>query len=501
MEAQNAETTTLADYYPLPNKAFTLDGSEYCPKDDYWKLKTRQIVDFRHLARASQRFRREAKRVMIALLSKSNALTCIAVYRQFANLYRSILPTESEKLDAIEEDHLQAWVATGSNIRYVPQLRIFTNAAREIGAYLISTKAQEILDTVQDIKNGRVLYEDVRTWNPTYGAYRPAEDQELKKALDDGFNTGRISLREYFICRLYRGFGVRPEQLAQLKVGDFKFADETTTLRIPILKQRGEGTRTRFSPWRPVSQGLAHVTTLYIKECVQTFVIDKENIADAPLVLGAHQRNFRTTKCLSHHASRDICQKTFQATWQKLNVISPLTGEPIHVTPRRERHTFGTQLAMNGARAEEIAINMGHSSTTSCEAYVDASIDHFQRMETLVGEAFIPIADRFLGKVIGSKEQFKDVEFALFDSNINPVGSCAIGGCDAVDAGVAPIACYTCRKFNAWEDGPHGSILDFLLDEQRALKERGHSDVAEAKTETIVAICDLIEAIHQLKRS
>jgi hypothetical protein len=87
---------------------------------------------------------------------------------------------------------------------------------------------------------------------------------------------------------------------------------------------------------------------------------------------------------------------------------------------------------MNGCNELEIAANAGHASAESCKAYVDASLDHYQRMERLVGEAFIPIADRFLGKVVrevSDKKIKEDPDAVLFDKNMTGVRSCEIGGC------------------------------------------------------------------------
>jgi len=186
--------------------------------------------------------------------------------------------------------------------------------------------------------------------------------------------------------------------------------------------------------------------------------------------------------------------------FKRLKVVSPITGRQIIVSPQRERHTVLTGLAMLGCNSKEIAANAGHADPRSCEPYVDASIDHFQRMERLVGEAFIPIADRFLGKVIRENQDrtaYNDPNAVLRDRSMTGVGSCQIGGCGAITSGVAPVACYTCRKFRAWKNAPHEAILASLRDQQQTLHEAGHAEVADTKTATIVAVEDLIEAIKK----
>ena len=181
---------------------------------------------------------------------------------------------------------------------------------------------------------------------------------------------------------------------------------------------------------------------------------------------------------------------------QVLGVTSPITGRIITGHPHRDRHTYLTMLAMNGCTADEIAANAGHSSPASSEAYVHAAIDHFQRMEKLVGTAFIPIADRFLGSVTTSKKDSR-ADDPIIDATASGVGSCQIGGCNAIEAGVAPLACYTCRKFRAWSDAPHADLLEMLMEDVDRLRADGHATVADTRLPTIIAIGDLLERIRQ----
>jgi hypothetical protein len=38
-----------------------------------------------------------------------------------------------------------------------------------------------------------------------------------------------------------------------------------------------------------------------------------------------------------------------------------------------------------------------------------------------------------------------------------------------------PVACYTCRNFMPWDDGPHEEVLDGLLRRREAQREKGYS--------------------------
>jgi len=122
-------------------------------------------------------------------------------------------------------------------------------------------------------------------------------------------------------------------------------------------------------------------------------------------------------------------------------------------------------------------------------------------MESAVGAAFIPVADRFMGRILPSEDADEKATSnpaaKIHDKYLSGVGSCHVGGCNAIESGAAPFACYTCRKFRAWANAPHIQLLDLLDREYRQLIASGHQTVAQTKIQTIVAISDLLEAIRQ----
>ncbi|SFK95746.1 hypothetical protein SAMN04488518_112130 [Pseudovibrio ascidiaceicola] len=84
----------------------------------------------------------------------------------------------------------------------------------------------------------------------------------------------------------------------------------------------------------------------------------------------------------------------------------------------------------------------------------------------------------------------------LHDAELTEIGSCEAGGCNALETGAAPFACYSFRKFRIWADAPHVLLLDYLIEEQNRLQDQGHSAEAETLTQPIIAISDLLEAIR-----
>lgn len=480
--------------------AFASDGTPFNPSAEVWNLRTcsRAIgINFGTLRVMAHPWLVDAARRPLRSIVETRNLNSVHVaFQRFRSLLLIAYQRRESQVGLIDAEDVAAWIAHG-NARYLSQLRLLTNAWCTLKSPGIEAEAFTFLERVREPSKDVLVA--VRTWDPNAGPYRPAEDAALKVALDDGFNEDRVSLREYALARTFRGLGMRPAQLAAMKVCDLRRQGDRVEMRIPLLKQRGIPERGAFMPWKPITQGLAEILFLHITENVRPLIGPDGNSDLASLFPRESARQLIPAEDLNEHSDADALGKSHSRTFKKLGVISPLTGEPIVVNPRRERHTVLTGLAMNGCNSAEIAANAGHSDLGSCEAYVEASIDHFQRMERLVGEAFIPIADRFLGTVVRKEADARakaDPDGILLDKEMTGVGSCQVGGCNAVAAGVAPIACYTCRKFRAWADAPHEALLETLLSEQERLLAEGHAEVAETRTLTIVAISDLLEAIR-----
>ena len=477
--------------------ALSSTGVEFDPNEDFWKLDRTAVLNFQKLAEVcTSRFFVQVKTVAKILAETKNAYSASISFMQFRMLSQTVSEAQSAIIDVIDSESLTTWLLRGNNRNYVAQLRIFTRVAKTFEANLLTESAQHFLDNMNLSSHYNEL-EAVRNWDPNRGAFRPAEDLLIATKINEAFTEGKMSLREYFVMRMIRGFALRPSMLTSMKTCDIRDGGDVMHVRIPMAKQRGVQMRGQFMPWKPVSAGLADVIRIYLAEEVFPFVAPsfREN---APLFWNREMKRDQMVEfdgSIAGHATLDNITSIFQKTMRRLNLVSPLTGEKIHNNPRRERHTYATHLAMNGADAAEIAINLGQSSASSCEPYIDATVSHFQSIENSVGTHYIAVGDRFIGNVMS---QDKDPnEFRIVNSKSDNVGTCSASGCGAIDAGVAPFACYICRKFNAWEDGPHQEILDELLKEQVSRRKSNHADFAETTTDTIIAITDLIERINQ----
>lgn len=463
--------------------------------DDVWILREdgrRVIINWGYMADlAASPFEMGLRKSFARIASVSTATTCLTYFNALKDVILYTKAREEGLINSLSADAFAGWIGTQPGPARIAQIKALFKIWRNLRGEGIDVEALDLGERVSAPRYDS--YANVLTWDGDSGPYRPAEDEAIRIALDDAFNEGKIGIKEYALLRVLRGTGMRIGSVVDLKLEDLRQDNGRWFLRIPKEKQRGvAGWRLQFMPWKPISQGLAHVLQMHIEANVRPKVLDGD-IGLAPLFPASRAKDLTLP---SAHIHERTLRKTYVDTLQGLGVISPITGRIITGHPHRDRHTYLTMLAMNGCTADEIAANAGHSSPASSEAYVHAAIDHFQRMEKLVGTAFIPIADRFLGSVTTSVKD-SQADDPIIDANASGVGSCQIGGCNAIEAGVAPLACYTCRKFRAWADAPHADLLEMLMEDVERLRAEGHATVADTRLPTIIAIGDLLERIRQ----
>lgn len=497
---------------PLPRSqplfedwAISAQKVPFNPLDDVWRIHNFGAIQHLHFQvlrdLVEPELFVEIKRVFRVLAENRNPRTCGAALSRTKSTARLWKKRSGKRLAEISPAMFASVLAEGADLRLWPMILKVWSA---IGADLMTADA---LDYVQSISNrqGREKHnplQAVRTRDPKKGPYHPAEDQVISTALTDAYLNGELSLRDYALMRIFRGLGIRSSQVAMLTVSDFEKKNGRYFIQIPMAKQRGSTDRGRFMKPKALSLGLAKIIEQHIQENCSIHGTERTKSSDPAL--------FQSRKTKEHpgqmqsHMHPDHIRRIYRRVFKQLAIKSPITGKLIEGRPNRDRHTYLTTLAMAGCTAEQIASQAGHASPASCQAYVDMSIDHFQRMENGVGQKFVPVADRFLGQVVANEVEASPAgerKFIVRDESFEGVGSCGMGGCSAIDTGSVPFACYTCRKFRAWDDAPHEVILERLCKEQKELVKQGHKAVAETKTGTIIAITDLMEAIRIRKDS
>jgi hypothetical protein len=126
-----------------------------------------------------------------------------------------------------------------------------------------------------------------------------------------------------------------------------------------------------------------------------------------------------------------------------------------------------------------------------------------ERIDRAVAFKLAPMAQAFAGVIIQNESQARRADDPTsritdprFDSSMRPIGNCGkFGFCGLL----APIACYTCREFQPWLDGPHERVLDFLIADRERLLSQTDIRIASITDRTILAVADVVTRCTKMK--
>jgi hypothetical protein len=204
------------------------------------------------------------------------------------------------------------------------------------------------------------------------------------------------------------------------------------------------------------------------------------------------------------HRTASALSDWFQNIMDKLEVNSERTGHQINITPTRFRRTLGCRAADEGHGELVIADLLDHTDTQNVGVYVEATPGMMERIDRAVALKLAPLAQAFAGVIITHESQARragDPTSRIcdprFDPSMKPVGNCGqFGFCGLL----APVACYTCRCFEPWLDGPHERVLEFLIEDRERLLAQADKRIASINDRTILAVADVVNRCTEIRR-
>jgi site-specific recombinase XerD len=152
-----------------------------------------------------------------------------------------------------------------------------------------------------------------------------------------------VRLRDRAILELFFSTGLRVSELADLKIENVNLDRDEFTVR-----GKGDKTRVVF---------LSHQAKHFLKE-----YLDARDDA-SPFLFVRHDRAVGLKKGASASAL------TPRSIERLVHRYSVLAGIPKRVTPHTLRHSFATDLLMNGADIRSVQAMLGHSSITTTQIY------------------------------------------------------------------------------------------------------------------------------------
>lgn len=378
--------------------------------------------------------------------------------------------------------------------------------------------SEEFLDAIYQVKiKGDRKGEAVKSLDPYSGPYTPIELQAVIDGTNNAFLEDSLQIRDYVLTMFFAQRGSRTNQIKDLRMMDFSLNKNGATANIPRGKQKGVGFREAFKAFN-ISEDLYRLLSLLKHESLEEIFkylsdADKhliEQVTDDLLPVFGNWRLFaRDLRSIveskkvteEHHMGENALSERLTRVGEIINVYSERTGEVINLTSRRFRRTIGTDIAREGGGVGVIASALDHTDYQNAGVYVATSADMATRLDHKIGKLLAPLAQAFAGVLV--RDESEAVRGGDPGSRIRTnTGSDNVGSCGNFSfcGSRAPIACYTCAKFQPWVDAPHEEILVDLYEERKEILDvTGDQTIASQLDRSILAVEDVIRRC-ELKR-
>ena len=350
----------------------------------------------------------------------------------------------------------------------------------------------------------------VLSMDPESGPLIDTEIEAVRNALRASGATGKLDLQERAALWLCLALGCNPMQFVLLREGDFeRLATEDGqgalyTLQVPRMKKGHAQVRTEFKLRKLVEDIGAVVEQLIASNASRRAAAMRAGSGFAAPIFSRESPRPSAVGSPVHEYAMGWMASEFTAfvtaAVRKLGVISPRTGKPIHATCRRFRYTYATSLVREGASQRAVAEALDHTDLQHVQCYFDLKSSIVTSLDRSMAAALGPVSQAFMGMLVRSEQDAKRgdrpssrIHALPKDGRAEPVGTC---GSMSFCGLYAPVACYTCVRFQAWMDGPHEEILEKLLADRRRRQEDGLDQrMVAIHDTTIAAVADVVDRI------
>ncbi|WP_083265923.1 tyrosine-type recombinase/integrase [Burkholderia lata] len=355
----------------------------------------------------------------------------------------------------------------------------------------------------------------VLSHDPDLGPLHPSEFDRLFLALRDATARRLLPDVDLAVAWLFMSFGCNPRNLQLLNDEDLLrtlMSDGTVRyeLRIPRIKKQGVGVREQFKT-RPVRKEIGELLERVVKANAgarSIAMLGGMQLAPAMFRLDKPRRAIANASDFAADSIRWSISAFGEALRRVANRLDlcALDGTRLNLTPRRLRYTFATRLVQDGASQVLLADALDHSDLQQVMVYYNARADIVVKLDRAMAIKLEPWAQAFMGTLVkteshavrGRDPASRIRHFDARTGRLDGVGTCgSFGFCGLA----APIACYSCAKFQPWLDGPHELVLEALLADRDAhLEQRADPKMTQARDLTITAVADVITRCEEMKR-
>jgi integrase len=491
----------------LPQYVRTRNGALFDPHTDRWAFRdsTKTLsLDFSRLD-VSPALLMSFKTTLVWYAENKSSHHLKNMYERFAHFLKSIRVDGREVAEISADDLLNYRALLQADQRwYVGNLSGFLKKWHSLNLQGVAA------DTIALLKQLRIRGnrkgEAVLTMDTENGPYTDIEFESIFSALDDSYESGKVDLGDYLLVWLFMALGQRPIQYAGLKlcdvvVGAGKDGALVYTLKIPRAKQRGQSLRSDFKDRVLIPQIGERLVQLRedVRGAFRSILPDPDQ---APLFPAKSSRK-NEPPGFEYHRTAESLASTLEGVLNRLRVTSERTGSAIHITATRFRRTLGTRAAVEGHGELVIAELLDHTDTQNAGVYVQAVPAIVERIDRAMALHLAPLAQAFAGLIIEDESQASRVGDKSsricdprYDASMKPMGSCGKHGFCGL---LAPIACYTCRSFQPWLDGPHEAVLEHLIGERERLLVGSDVRIASINDRTILAVAEVVRRCDEIR--
>lgn len=499
----------------LPEIALTKEGKEYQPADTVWRLHDGGIRITLNYGQYQQyctgRLIGSLRSYMVHLLRGQALHSCWNFFTRLLYLVKHAHRVRGGGLvDVITADDVVSYRGTLTKEREF-RLHGIRKRVREwvqLGYFGIEAEASRTLDALKLKKNASGTA--VLTHDPINGPFNDEEFQAIIEYLLNSYARGEIALSDLALAFMFMAFGPRPVTFAALRVKDFQVDKdrngiERYSIALPAAKRRQGGRRTNFLE-RKLTREYGQMLQLLVGQVKKRFA-DQIAAGFDPLELPIFPSDDASVGYAT--SSRELYWKLTDCFAAGEPIICKRKGfeeTPLKVFPKRFRQTVGTRMAEEGKREREIAMALGHTTTTSARVYIEATGKIRHSINEKLAQELEPIARYFLGEIIESEAEAvrgsdPSSRIRSFEGGLKGkvLGNCGkTGFC----GGFVPLPCYKCRNFQPWLDAPHEEVLAWLLhDRQNKYDLTGDETIATVNDEVIKSVFDVARRCQILRGS
>lgn len=328
-------------------------------------------------------------------------------------------------------------------------------------------------------EKGKGAYFALIVNDPNRGAFTDQELRSIREGVNKAFENGEIDTYYWALIWFLIGTGVRPVQIARMKVKDVIITSGPegveVTLAVPMAK--GEKSANQGKWTRKAPSVLSEVLITYLSE----------------------QARKKPEEPLFVNQSRKV-NKDLEIAFQSIKTYSKRLGGPIPVYPYRFRYTLGTRAIALGATDHEAARLLTHRQIV-CIKYYRASLPSVQQpLRDAIGKEMSFIGQAFQGRLIHSLEEAtrQHDSGALIRDFANlvgqPIGAC---GTTANCHQHAPRACLTCRKFQPFVGAPWEDLLTIL---ESDIDSEEEERIKLITAEQYAAVKEILHSIRSMEK-